>query len=392
MKKLRIISGVILPVINWLLWPAVMGIVAQAQPLQDLALIQRVYDPDGRYFPDPIVVQSGVPVRLNITTIQREHQNRVSIDPFFITSEPVVPGKVRAAVFTPEPPGEYTILNLGHGFTGTLFVMETAEEVAQKRREQGFQEFSLLYGTESLYPQEIFVQRNVPLKLYNIGLREDHTVSFEPFLETAKTITANDVTIVEFVPNRLGDFTIHDQTYDITARLVVVPEPGACDFNNDNECNQSDLDLIYGAGNLANGVPVSPATANFDLNADEIIDTVDLDEWLSEAATENGFASSYLKGDVTLDGTVDAADLNELALNWRASGAVWSTGDFTGEGIIDAKDLNHLAINWRQSIPMATQTVPEPSSFVLLATILLVGFARCRTSFERVQPIGVCCL
>ncbi len=73
-----------------------------------------------------------------------------------------------------------------------------------------------------------------------------------------------------------------------------------------------------------------------------------------------------------------ASAVESLALNWRQDGADWPTGDFTGEGDVDAKDLNHLAINWRESIPVATQTVPEPSSLVLLAMIILVGLTRCR--------------
>ncbi len=45
-----------------------------ADSLQELALIQRVYPSvDARYFPDPVVVQKGLPVEFYITTIQREH-------------------------------------------------------------------------------------------------------------------------------------------------------------------------------------------------------------------------------------------------------------------------------------------------------------------------------
>ena len=190
-----------------------------AEVVQELALIQRVFP--AQYFPDPVVIQKGTPVKFYITTIQREHQNKVSVEPFFVTSEPVVPGKTRATLFTPEEAGEFTILNLGHGFTGKLFVMETVEQVLEKRAEKGFQEFSLLYGAENLYPQKISVQKDVPVKLYNIGLREEHLVSLDPFLEGAQTVIQNDVTTFEFVPDRLGTFALRDETFNLTAELVV---------------------------------------------------------------------------------------------------------------------------------------------------------------------------
>ena len=190
-----------------------------AEDVFELALIQRVYP--AQYFPDVVVVQKDVPIKFYITTIQQEHQNKVSVEPFFVTTEPVVPGKTRATLFTPDQAGSFTILNLGHGFTGELFVAETAEQAKEKRVEKGFQEFSLLYGAENIYPQKVVVQKDVPLKLYNIGLKEEHSVSFPPFLQTAQTVTPNDVTTFEFVPDRLGTFIIRDETFNQTAELVV---------------------------------------------------------------------------------------------------------------------------------------------------------------------------
>ncbi|MCZ6678835.1 MAG: hypothetical protein O7E52_16500 [Candidatus Poribacteria bacterium] len=192
-----------------------------AEDVFELALIQRVYP--AQYFPDVVVVQKDVPVKFYITTIQQEHQNKVSVEPFFVTTEPVVPGKTRATLFTPAQAGTFTIRNLGHGFTGELFVAETAQQVKEKRVEKGFQEFSLLYSAERLYPQRVIVQKDVPVKLYNIGLREEHEVRLEPFLQTLQTVTPNDVTTFEFVPDELGTFIIRDETFNQTAELIVEP-------------------------------------------------------------------------------------------------------------------------------------------------------------------------
>ena len=88
-------------------------------------------------------------------------------------------------------------------------------------------------------------------------------------------------------------------------------------------------------------------------------------------------------GDANFDGTVDAADLNELALNWRGTDAEgWGQGDFTEDGIVNAADLNELALNWQfgiDPVAAATHVVPEPTGIVLalmgLIFFLLSGFA-----------------
>jgi autotransporter-associated beta strand protein len=87
-------------------------------------------------------------------------------------------------------------------------------------------------------------------------------------------------------------------------------------------------------------------------------------------------------GDATLDGVVDAFDLNLLAAHWQqASGAFWSAGDFTGDGAVDAFDLNVLAANWQFGVGGSLQAalaafpvfgdavaaVPEPASLAVLA-------------------------
>jgi autotransporter-associated beta strand protein len=81
-------------------------------------------------------------------------------------------------------------------------------------------------------------------------------------------------------------------------------------------------------------------------------------------------------GDASLDGQVDAFDLNLLAAHWQQSNAFWSAGDFTGDGYVDAFDLNLLAGHWQTggfeaalSMFPALNTatpIPEPASFLLL--------------------------
>jgi hypothetical protein len=81
-----------------------------------------------------------------------------------------------------------------------------------------------------------------------------------------------------------------------------------------------------------------------------------------------------LVGDGTLDGVVDALDLNLLAAHWQESGTLWNDGDFTGDGMVDAFDLNLLAGHWQQGLSLGWQggtplsaPVPEPGTISLLA-------------------------
>ena len=163
--------------------------------------------------------------------------------------------------------------------------------------------------------------------------------------------------------------------------ILIVSEFSPCDFDHNFECLVDDLDQLFGVGDLRAGVPTELSDVKFDLNRDEIIDVVDIDQWLESAAGENGFAAPYLIGDTNLDGAVDSADLNALGISWQQEEKVWSNGDFTGEGRVDSSDLNAIGINWQKSIPLAAaQSVPEPSGILLL---FLAGLLSVVTRFKN---------
>ena len=162
------------------------------------------------------------------------------------------------------------------------------------------------------------------------------------------------------------------------AQFTFVPEPSTLDFNNDSHVELLDVDAIVGE------IVAGTNGQLFDLTGEDIVDKSDLAAWLSAAATHNGFSEAYLPGDSNLNGAVDAADLNALALNWRKYEDVarWSAGDFEPSGIVDAADLNKLALHWQQSIAMASTAsapVPEPSALLLT----LVGLASVRGRARR---------
>jgi hypothetical protein len=147
------------------------------------------------------------------------------------------------------------------------------------------------------------------------------------------------------------------------------------DLSDSGELDVADVDAIVGE------IVAGTSNRAFDMNADGAVDPVDVTQWLSDAAEHNGFDQDYLTGDSNLDGSVNATDLNNLALNWQQNVALWSGGDFTADGSVNAADLNALALNWRNSVSMASPTaaaVPEPSAacLVAFASLGLLGFRR----------------
>ena len=150
------------------------------------------------------------------------------------------------------------------------------------------------------------------------------------------------------------------------------------DFSGDGNVDTTDVDM------LVREIVAGAHEIWFDVNRDSVVNATDLDPWLLDAARHNGLSQAYLKGDANLDGSVDSADLNELALSWRQDVAHWSAGDFNADGIVNSADLNALALNWQRSVAMTSPAsqIPEPSSFLLavvgLALVWRGGFSRKR--------------
>ncbi len=130
------------------------------------------------------------------------------------------------------------------------------------------------------------------------------------------------------------------------------------DFNDDGEFDCDDVDaLVAEIVNATN-------SAAFDLNQDSLVDTADLDVWLTDAGTAN-VGGAYLPGDADLNGNVDGLDF----LVWNAhkftASAAWCDGDFTANGVVDGLDF--LVWNGSKFQSSGGSTVPEPSSLALVA-------------------------
>ena len=134
---------------------------------------------------------------------------------------------------------------------------------------------------------------------------------------------------------------------------------GRGDFDANGVLDATDIDILNEQIKLGGNDP------SFDLNGDTLVNDEDRHVWVRELA-------GTTLGDANLDFTVDATDLNALALNWQQSLASWARGDFTGDGMVNSADLNVLALNWRYA---ANAPIPEPSSIglVLLSLVFLTG-------------------
>ena len=152
----------------------------------------------------------------------------------------------------------------------------------------------------------------------------------------------------------------------------------ACDFDGNTTCDLVDLNALLAEGPIAPGVPVTVGVNDhLDINQDGVLDLNDRDQWLTEAATENGLASPYKLGDADLNGTVDAADFIAWNDNKFSATLQWDNGDFTGDGFNDASDFVAWNANKFTSSDVVVG-VPEPATFTIVWLTLLAVRARRR--------------
>ena len=126
------------------------------------------------------------------------------------------------------------------------------------------------------------------------------------------------------------------------------------DFNDDGNYDCVDVDMLVAS------IVAADHPSNLDMTGDNLVNTADLAQWLVNAGGANlPSGNPYLHGDANLDGTVNALDLNALALNWQQSVIGWCAGDFTADGIVNSQDLNQLALNWQADAAAAAARLPR---------------------------------
>ena len=163
------------------------------------------------------------------------------------------------------------------------------------------------------------------------------------------------------------------------------PPLPSCDFNDDLICDVADLDKMYAdtGYDLVRGVSAT-GVGKFDLNVDDVIDNSDIDQWLTMAALENGYALAYRRGDTNGVGnvypdtrSVDLFDYSVLSGKFDPLGLhgphLWRDANFDGDGDVDLDDYNLLIANFSfAGYEPSPQAVPELSSLAL-GWLALVG-------------------
>lgn len=151
-------------------------------------------------------------------------------------------------------------------------------------------------------------------------------------------------------------------TLDPLPVSLFVPE-SAPDLDADGQINCNDVDA------LTTEIAAGTNHPDFDLNGDGMVDTVDLDQWLSIGGAfslPSGQPIPY--GDANLDGLVDGADFLIWNTNKFTAGTGWCSGNFNADGQVDGRDF--LIWNLSKFItPDQLQSIPEP----VCATWWLVG-------------------
>ena len=177
-----------------------------------------------RFFPKWMVVLKDVPVRMYLTRLHREHINRFTTDPFYDSSEVILPGEIGVIEFVPEQVGEFKIRNVGHKFDATLVVVETVEEANRLKLERGRQMVALIHSVDDfrIFPDKLVLVEGLPARIHNISLVAEHQVSFGPFYKADESNTRpREINFVEFTPDQIGEFTIFHEIHGIEGTLAV---------------------------------------------------------------------------------------------------------------------------------------------------------------------------
>ena len=142
---------------------------------------------------------------------------------------------------------------------------------------------------------------------------------------------------------------------------------GPGDFNTDAVYDCADVD------SLVTAIATGSNDLLFDLTADGVVDTSDLDAWLAEAGLYNTpTGDPYIPGDANLDGDVDVADFGVWNSNKFSSTPEWCSSDFNADGQVDVSDYN-IWNSHKFTTVNSPSIVPEPSALALL--FLGVGLA-----------------
>ena len=150
--------------------------------------------------------------------------NKFDIEPFYSSSDAILPGEIGVLEFMPDQVGEFKIRNVGHNFVATLVVVENMEEARKRIAERGIQMHSLIHSIDDfrIFPGNLVLQEGIPTRIHHISLIAEHRVSIGPFdVPDDINVKPREISIVEFTPDTAGKFTILHEIHGITGELIV---------------------------------------------------------------------------------------------------------------------------------------------------------------------------
>ena len=166
-----------------------------------------------------------------------------------------------------------------------------------------------------------------------------------------------------------------------SADMMNLSSAGACqgnsafnnDFNSDGTIDVTDINLLLGE------VKSGANNTSFDVNSDELVNQADIANYIVSAF------NSYV-GDSNLDGEFSSSDFVTVFTAGEYEDEIpnnseWQDGDWNGDGEFSTTDL--VFAFQEQGFEqgpraVAAATVPEPSSYAILMSLVAIGCCMCR--------------
>ncbi len=75
----------------------------------------------------------------------------------------------------------------------------------------------------NFFPNKVTVKKGIPVKIYITTTDEEHInrVSIQPFVSSSELLETGEVTVIEFTPDRAGEFKIRNIGHGFEGTIIV---------------------------------------------------------------------------------------------------------------------------------------------------------------------------
>ena len=100
-----------------------------------------------------------------------------------------------------------------------------AQQVPKEKQSLSVQEIGVIQELYpgKFYPNKIIVKKGHPVKIYITTTDEEHInrVSIQPFVSSSELLQTGEVTVIEFTPDRVGEFKIRNIGHGFEGTIIV---------------------------------------------------------------------------------------------------------------------------------------------------------------------------